>query len=155
MPIADIPELKKVSNAGLYCISPEPPCNKEQNFKLGRTIDLKNRLNSYHLCYNSGFYIYCVLPLSNKYNLVGTDNRANTFPIAKFMTTKFPLSAVLMEESSQLQRRDLQFSLGWLPREADQPADVLTNGKFDSSCLDKRKEVLWENIPFLVLRNLL
>ena len=75
MPLANIKELKPVSNAGLYCISSEPPCNKETNFKLGRTIDFKNRLNSYHLCYNKGFHIYCVLPLSKKYNLVGTDNR--------------------------------------------------------------------------------
>jgi len=85
MPLAQIKELKSVSNAGLYCISPEPPCNLDQNFKLGRTIDFRNRLNGYHICYNKGFYIYCILPLSKKYSLVGTTNRKTALEMTKLL----------------------------------------------------------------------
>jgi len=63
MPIADIPELRNTSNAGLYAISPIPPSKKLTDFKLGRSVNVKKRLNDYHICFNKGYWIYCVLPL--------------------------------------------------------------------------------------------
>ena len=64
MPIADIPELRHTSNAGLYAISPEPPSKKKTSFKAGRSVNFKKRLNDYHLCFNEGYYIYCILPIA-------------------------------------------------------------------------------------------
>ena len=63
MPIADIPELRNTSNAGLYAISPEPPSKKRTDFKMGRSVNIKKRLNDHHICFNKGYWIYCVLPL--------------------------------------------------------------------------------------------
>jgi len=63
MPIADIPELRHTSNAGLYAISPTPPSKKKTSFKAGRSVNFKKRLNDYHLCFNEGYYIYCILPI--------------------------------------------------------------------------------------------
>ena len=64
MPIDDIPELRNTSNAGLYAISPQPPSKKLTDFKLGRSVNVKKRLNDYHICFNKGYWIYCVLPLT-------------------------------------------------------------------------------------------
>ena len=69
MPIAKIKELKNVCNAGIYCISSTEPKKGLIDVKIGRTIDFKNRLNAYHICWNEGFYIYDVLPLHKKYKL--------------------------------------------------------------------------------------
>ena len=56
MPIADILELRHTSNAGLYAISPEPPSKKKTSFKAGRSVNIKKRLNDYHMCFNEGYF---------------------------------------------------------------------------------------------------
>ena len=62
MPIADIPELRHTSNAGLYAISPTPPSKKKTiaSFEAGQSVNFKD---DYHLCFNEGYYIYCILPI--------------------------------------------------------------------------------------------
>jgi hypothetical protein len=45
------------------------------HFKVGRTIQMNNRLNSYHLCFNEGFYIYKALMLNDTYDYKNKDAR--------------------------------------------------------------------------------
>ena len=60
-----------------------------------------------------------------------TDNQGNTYAVSKLMSTKFPLTILLMEMSEQLRSRNAVLGLSWLPRESNTEADDLTNGKFD------------------------
>jgi hypothetical protein len=66
MPLAQIKELEG-NNSGIYVISPESPDDQKRNFKIGRTINMRKRLNNFHICFNEGYYIYAVLPLADKY----------------------------------------------------------------------------------------
>ena len=72
MPLAKIKEFNNTSEMGIYCISDSDagdyaPDDKI-NFKIGRTVDIRKRLNAYHICFNDGFYIYPTLLLNDKYN---------------------------------------------------------------------------------------
>ena len=60
-----LPELKDATPAGLYAISPIAPNKHVMDFKVGRTTKFEKRLNDYHVCFNEGYYIYCILPLNN------------------------------------------------------------------------------------------
>ena len=68
MPLKYIPELSKKyfpSNAGVYVISEDPPTkNGPKKVKIGRSIDIRKRLNSYHICFPEGFHIWMVMKLS-------------------------------------------------------------------------------------------
>ncbi len=64
MPIDLSPFIPKKKTAGLYVISPQHPSVVTQ-YKVGRSIDLNVRLNSYGLCYSRGFYIYGIIILKN------------------------------------------------------------------------------------------
>ena len=85
----------------------------------------------------------------------GTDNKGNTYIVDKLQTTSFPLGAVLMELSAQMQEKGFSLRLGWLPREANQPADDLTNEVFTRFLPEKRVAVTMEDLPFIALRELL
>ena len=53
------------SNAGIYVISPDPPTKKgAKHVKIGRTIDIRKRLNEYHICWPYGVHIWMVIKLS-------------------------------------------------------------------------------------------
>ena len=56
-----------------------------------------------------------------------TDNQGNSFVVSKFMSTKFPLTLLLMELAEQLRSRGLELHLTWLPREMNQPPDDLSS----------------------------
>lgn len=66
MPLAPIKEIKG-KKAGLYAISPvsgaEDP-TKPLDIKIGRSIDIRNRLNGYHTCFPEGFFIISLLYIS-------------------------------------------------------------------------------------------
>ena len=47
--------------------------------------------------------------------------------VARLLTTKFPLACFLMELALQLQRREADLELFWLPRLQNEEADALTN----------------------------
>jgi hypothetical protein len=57
-----------------------------------------------------------------------TDNKGNSHVIAKLLTTKFPLCAVLMQLTIDLGRRGIDLDLAWVPREENVLADALSNG---------------------------
>jgi hypothetical protein len=68
MPLKYIPELAArsfKSNAGIYVISEHPPSKRGIKLvKIGRSIDLRKRLNSYHICFPEGFHVWMVIKLS-------------------------------------------------------------------------------------------
>ena len=52
-----------------------------------------------------------------------TDNRGNSLLTARWLTTSFPLAAVLMELATVLQERGLSLELHWAPRLQNSLAD--------------------------------
>ena len=67
-----------------------------------------------------------------------TDNKGNSHAIAKMMTTKFPLCAILMELAAQLQDKELNLQLHWVPRDQNTEADELSN--FNAARFDPARE---------------
>ena len=68
------------------------------------------------------------------------------------MSTKFPLSAVVMELSEQLEARGSWLKLAWVPRQQNEEADASSNEQFDGFDMDKRihlipKDVEWITLP--------
>jgi hypothetical protein len=55
-------ELDKAEAGGLYALAPVMKSGSYQ-IKVGRTINFRNRMNAYHLCYNEGYYVVALLPL--------------------------------------------------------------------------------------------
>ena len=84
-----------------------------------------------------------------------TDNLGNAFLVHKFLSCKFPLSIILMEVSCQLRRLNLEMDLGWVPRDQNTQADALTNSSFEDFDESRRIVVNFENIEFMVLRELM
>ena len=46
------------------------------------------------------------------------------------MSTKFPLTVLLMELAAQMRKRRTMLHLSWLQRDSNSEADALTNGEF-------------------------
>jgi hypothetical protein len=80
-----------------------------------------------------------------------TDNKGNSFVLMKMLSTKFPLTILLIELSEQLRHRHLELHLQWVPREGNQEADDLTNEAFDKFSENLRVSVNPLELPFLVL----
>ena len=57
-----------------------------------------------------------------------TNNRGNGALLNKLMTSKYPLSALLMEFNEQLRRSGVRPHVRWAPREANREPDRLANG---------------------------
>ena len=79
----------------------------------------------------------------------GTDN--NTFAMSKLMSTKWPLTVLLIEMAEFLRQSSIQLHLRWVPRESNTEADDLTNGKFDAFNKDLRVHVVGADLPWLAL----
>ena len=80
-------------------------------------------------------------PYSGRIVVTGiTDNQGNSYIVRKGMSTKFPVSPVLMQLVKELSDRQLWLDLSWAPREQNVTADNLTNGiihEFDPrSCIE-------------------
>lgn len=84
-----------------------------------------------------------------------TDNQGNSFAVAKLMSTRFPLTLVIMELSEQLKVRNLELHLGWIQRDSNQPADDLTNDKFGGFSDELRIQKKGEDLDWLVMGELL
>ena len=82
--------------------------------------------------------VKCLLPASTttsssssvSLTQVLTDNRGNGHILSKLGTTKFPLSAVVMELAFELKKREIIADVAWIPRESNVEADALSNGDF-------------------------
>jgi hypothetical protein len=84
-----------------------------------------------------------------------TDNGGNSFAVAKLMTVKFPLCAILMEIAAILHQRNQDLDLTWAPREQNVEADELSNGDYKRFRPELRIEVRLEELQFIVLPELL
>ena len=60
-----------------------------------------------------------------------TDNQSNTYALSKWMSTKFPLTLLIMEFSETLRLGRCELSLDWIARDFNQLADDLTNNDFE------------------------
>ena len=63
MPLVKLKEFQK-RQSGVYIISDQAPEDEKIKYKIGRTIYMNKRLNSYHICYPDGFFIYKALLLN-------------------------------------------------------------------------------------------
>ena len=85
----------------------------------------------------------------------GTDNKGNMFVVNKMLTTKLPLSAVLMQLAVALAARNLWLDVAWIPRESNVEADSLTNDDFSAFDPALRIPVIWEELPTEVMASAL
>ena len=74
----------------------------------------------------------------------GTDNQG----IKCWLTTKYPVSVVLVELCHQLQLRRATLRAQWLPRLQNEEADALTSGDFGHFCPERRIGVNLDTLPF-------
>ena len=74
MPIARYVEFYK-RQQGISVISPQNPKDKEIAFKVDMTTGMNQRLNSYHICFNDGFYVYRALVLNDIYSARTKENK--------------------------------------------------------------------------------
>ena len=84
-----------------------------------------------------------------------TDNLSNAYAVSKWMSTKYPLTILIMELSETLRTRDCELNLQWVPRDLNQLADDLTNQKFDSFPSVKRVQFVGGDKKWLVLDSLM
>ena len=107
--------------------------------------------------------VHCFVPVPDRPALPSTgviccqgvtDNQTNSYVVAKFMTTAFPLAAILMQLTCMLSQRNLWLNLQWVPRTENTEADSLTNGDFSLFSLENRVEIVMDNLPLDVMRAL-
>ncbi|CAE8609473.1 unnamed protein product [Polarella glacialis] len=79
------------------------------------------------------------------------DNRGNSFVTMKLMSTKWPLTVLLMELSETLRAREAELRLDWVRREFNTEADAITNQEFAAFDPLLRIQVEGAAIPWLVL----
>jgi hypothetical protein len=80
-----------------------------------------------------------------------TDNQGVSLAMHKFMSTKWPLTAVLAELSEQLRMRQLELHLSWVRRDRNVEADAITNEDFSAFSPGNRIQVSPADIPWVVL----
>ena len=85
----------------------------------------------------------------------GTDNKGNSYIVSKMLSTKFPITPLVIELSEQLRYRCAELYLTWIPRENNQEADDLSNLKFDDFSPDKRITFTISGIPWKVFTELI
>ena len=84
-----------------------------------------------------------------------TDNLGNRFSVAKLLSTKWPLTAFVVELACQLEHKNVLLDMAWVPRAQNAEADAITNG--DTHWLSPKNRVTAEmdRLPFLMLHELL
>ena len=84
-----------------------------------------------------------------------TDNQGNSLATAKMMSTKYPLTVLLMEMSEQMRKRRSTLHLGWIRRDTNVEADALSN--MDWSAFDEklRIDIIPEKLEWIVLPRLM
>lgn len=84
-----------------------------------------------------------------------TDNKGNDFVLKKGMSTKFPLTMLVMEASDMMRKKNFIACLSWVRRDDNQGADDLTNENFQDFNMELRENVKSEDVKWLVLDDLL
>ena len=81
----------------------------------------------------------------------GTDNQGNSYAISKCMSTKYPLTLLVMEIWQTFGSGGCELHLQWIRRDRNQLADDLTNGIFTSFRPGSRLRWSGPSCPWLVL----
>ena len=76
-----------------------------------------------------------------------TDNQSNSHAVKRYMTTKQPLAAALMQLATELSSRRMWLDLRWTPRELNTEADDITNEIYDKFDPNRRLPITWEIWP--------
>ena len=84
-----------------------------------------------------------------------TDNQGNSFATAKMMSSKWPLTVLLIELSEQLRAKNMELQLLWRQRDLNQEADDLTNGIYTAFDPARRISVDPSSIPWLVMNDIM
>eukprot|EP00438_Fugacium_kawagutii_P020823 Skav200760 [mRNA] locus=scaffold2001:111991:116283:- [translate_table: standard] len=84
-----------------------------------------------------------------------TDNKGNDFILKKSMSTKYPLTVLVMEASEMMRRWNFVASLTWIKRDENQGADGLTNEDFSKFDMAKRVHIETKDFEWLVLGELI
>ena len=84
-----------------------------------------------------------------------TDNQSNAYLVSKYMTTKFPLCAVLMEVALQSFYKGFVLNASWIPRLQNIPADAITNEHYNDFSPVNQVQVDFVHLPFIQLPELL
>ena len=84
-----------------------------------------------------------------------TDSQVSAAVVDRGMSTAYPLCCVVMELAAQLERRRLDLSLEWAPREKNAEADALADGRTEGFSPSRRVEINLRDPPWLVLSGLL
>ena len=80
-----------------------------------------------------------------------TDNQGNSYAAQKLLSTKWPLTVVLLELVEEMRSLDVELYLQWIPRDENSEADALTNGDYSAFAAEKRIQVDLEKIRWWVL----
>ena len=84
-----------------------------------------------------------------------TDSQVSTHVVTRGLSTSFPLCAVAMELSAQLEARECELHLDWVPRDQNAQADALADGKFQGFSPCRRVPVDFAKVRWLVLDRLM
>lgn len=80
-----------------------------------------------------------------------TDNRGNSFAVTKMMSTKWPLTVLIVELSEELRALGLELFLTWVPRDSNEEADRLSNMDTTGFCPSRRVVVGPDTLSWKVL----
>jgi len=84
-----------------------------------------------------------------------TDSQVSAAVVTRGLTTAFPLCAVAMELSAQLEARGAELLLDWIPREQNKEADALADGRWVGFNQTLRVQADFRQVRWLVLDDLL
>ena len=84
-----------------------------------------------------------------------TDNRGNAFILRKGLSTKYPVTLLVIEIAETLRRYDSFATLTWVLRDGNELADALTNEDFSSFELQRREAIGEEHFQWFVMDELL
>ena len=78
----------------------------------------------------------------------GTDNLANEYLARKRMTTKLALGLLMLQFYTKLWDSGLWMRMKWRPREENQEADALINGRFEGFVERRRIQLTYRDLEF-------
>ena len=84
-----------------------------------------------------------------------TDNRGNAFILRKGLSTKYPVTLLVIEIAETLRRYDSFATLTWVRRDGNELADALRNEDFSSFELQRREAIGEEHFQWFVMDELL
>lgn len=84
-----------------------------------------------------------------------TDNRGNAFILRKDLSTKYPVTLLVIEVAETLRRLDAYASLTWVRRDGNELADALTNEDYSAFDVQRREIVDEKSLQWFVMDELL